>query len=697
MTSLFIEEGSKLESTIDFSRFLKSAKKNWWKVLAFSVITTGCFIPPITKMAPKYESYASVYLKAAETKPTLFEQVRSFDATQKEYYETQYQLIKARRVAKIVVDDLKLYNDPEFYGRANKDETLAEKKNNSVDYLLKHLTVSAVRKTQLVDVGFESENPKTAALVANDIVHAYINFTIEDNRNASLDTSVVLGKQIADLKVSLDKKELNLNDFLKKEHLITFHGVDGFQTAELTLLTENLSAATAQRAHSEALYKTVISYSNEGLNQFSSIPEISRHPQMETLRIKLIDQKTELSNLEKRYGDKNEKVIQAKASLVILQQQSRTLIQEIIQGMKEQYHSSVLKEDQLQADVNKMTAGFQLLGQKKTQYDNLLDDINKTRKIYNQLIQRANETAVNGQFTESAATMIDPALVPLKPTKPNKKLLIAVIAVMSLLIATIFFVILAAINNKVLAISEVKRRLGLDVLGEIRRYKKGLSASTIIDDNVELLSLDEAAFGIRSAIYLLEDKAKIIAISSTMIGEGSSTVTALISKALAVDSRVLVVDMNLRAKTLSSDLGCGDHAGITELVYTDKDLNNCIVKLPKFDFIPVGNYSVVSPLVMLTNHKIKSVCADLANDYDYVIFDAPAVEQGQDILLISQLSDAIIYVVESNKLSSPKIVDAISKLKSKHANILGCVLNKVDAKLIETSENLNASNTKGLI
>ena len=100
---------------------------------------------------------------------------------------------------------------------------------------------------------------------------------------------------------------------------------------------------------------------------------------------------------------------------------------------------------------------------------------------------------------------------------------------------------------------------------------------------------------------------------------------------------------------------------------------------------------------MLTNQKIKTLCSELANDYDYVIFDSPAVEQGQDILLISQLSDAIIYVVESNKLSSPKIVDSITKLKTNRANILGCVLNKVDDRLIEASENLNLSNVKGLI
>ncbi|SMY34618.1 Putative tyrosine-protein kinase in cps region [Photobacterium malacitanum] len=696
MSSLFVDEGTKLESTIDFSRFIKSAKKNWWKVLAFSVITTGAMTPLVLKMPPKYEAFASVYLKANETKPTLFEQVRSFDATRKEYYETQYQLIKARRVAASVVDELKLYNDPEFYGKSKKPLTLAQKKDNSVDYLLKHLTVSAVRKTQLVDVGFESEKAALAAEVANSVVQSYINYTINDNRDATDNASVLLGKQIADLKADLQKKEDNLNAFLKKEHLITFRGIDGFQTSELSLLNENLAAAVAQRVHSEAIYKTVTNQANSGVKA-GSISEISRNPQMENLRVKIIDQRTQLSDLEKRYGAKNEKVIQAKSSLAILQQQANVVIKQIVQGIKEQYQAAVLKENQLQDSVNKMTANFQKLGDKKTEYNNLVDGITKTRKIYNQLIQRQNETEVNGQFVESAASMIDPALIPEKPTKPNKKLLIAVIAIMSLLIATIFFVILAAINNKVLTISEIKRRLGLEILGEIKHYKAPLTAKEVIDNNSHLPCLDEAAFGIRSAIHLLNTQSKMIAVSSTIVDEGTSTVSALLAKSLAVDSRVLVVDLDFRTKALTKALADPHHVGMSELITHKATQDDCIIKLPNFDFIGAGDNKTLSPLVLLTNNNLKTLFAEFNNQYDYIIFDTPAVEQGKDAALISQLVDGVIFVVESNHLSSNQIVSAINQLQSNKANLLGCVLNKVNEKLIEAAENINPVNVKGII
>ena len=172
MSSLFVEEGRKLESTIDFSRLFKSIKKNWWKILAFTVIVTSISIPFILKLTPKYEAYATILLKAQLGNPTTFDKVTDFDSTRKEYYETQYQLLKSRRVILQVVDNLKLYDKPEFIG--NKLDTLEKRKERSLQYVLKHMTISPVRKTQLVAVGFESTTATDAAAVVNDSVKGFV-------------------------------------------------------------------------------------------------------------------------------------------------------------------------------------------------------------------------------------------------------------------------------------------------------------------------------------------------------------------------------------------------------------------------------------------------------------------------------------------------------------------------------------------
>lgn len=169
-------------------------------------------------MTPKYEAYATVLLKAELTNPTTFEKVVDFDSTRKEYYETQYQLLKSRRVISQVVDDLKLYQDQEFIGKKPvKDDTLAKQKERSIQYVLKHMTISPVRKTQLVEVGFESTTAKDAAAVANDIVKVFVNYSVEDNRDASLNVSSLLETEVNDLNHQLKSKEAKLNAFLKKK------------------------------------------------------------------------------------------------------------------------------------------------------------------------------------------------------------------------------------------------------------------------------------------------------------------------------------------------------------------------------------------------------------------------------------------------------------------------------------------------
>jgi len=88
-----------------------------------------------------------------------------------------------------------------------------------------------------------------------------------------------------------------------------------------------------------AIYKTTRDAKKLGINGLVGIPDVSRHPQMENLRQMIIEQ--------------HEKVIQARSQLNILQAQASRLVNEITSGIKEQYQAAVLKENQLQAEVNK--------------------------------------------------------------------------------------------------------------------------------------------------------------------------------------------------------------------------------------------------------------------------------------------------------------------------------------------------------
>ncbi|NVP01504.1 polysaccharide biosynthesis tyrosine autokinase [Photobacterium damselae subsp. damselae] len=698
MSSLFVENGSKLESTIDFSRLLKSTKKNWWKIVLFTAAMTGASIPLIMNISPKYESYATVLLKAELTNPTTFTKVTDFDSTRKEYYETQYQLMKSHRVLDQVVNNLQLYKLAEFVGNDSiEDDTLEKQKARSLQYLAKYLSIAPIRKTQLVSVGFESLNPKLSADVANEVVDVFTKYSINDNHEASSSAAVLLSEQVSDLDNQLKAKEAKLNEFLKQEGLITFRGVDGFQTEQLSLLSDNLATATAQRVNIEALYHTVMDNKKRGLSGLVGIPDISRHPQMETLRQMIIEQKSLLSDLEDRYGPKYVKVIQARSQLNTLQNQANKVVGEITAGIKEQYQAAVIRENKLQSEVNKQANAFQLLGEKKTRYDNMMDDINQTRTLYNQLLKRQNETQVSSQFSEPSAKLIDPAIVPTKPSKPNKKLLIVLVAIMSFLLSTIFILVMAALNNKVMTLSEIKRRLGLEALGEIRCYNDQFLPNGILENSNNFKTLDEASFGIRSKLLLNNSTDRVFGITSATSHEGKSVVATLIAKALMVDLKVLLIDMDLRSSTLTKSLGYTDDKGLIDVLYGRESINTVIKKRANIDILTVGSDLSRSPLVTLTDKRLTSIIDEVKLQYDYVIIDTPSTLNSQDAVLIGQYVDKMIFVTQSNFNSANVCVSAINELINNNILMAGCVLNKVKENQLESNENINDNKIKDII
>lgn len=157
------------------------------------------------------------------------EPVYRVDTSRREYYNTQFELLKSRRVAEKVVTHLGLAELPEFNGQPNPDSWLSRIKGlcsaghqedassrhqHALEYLARHLTVSPVRDTQLVSIGFESRSPELAASVANEVAQTYINLNVEERVDANTTASHWNQSRLVEIKASLEKQEKQLGDFL---------------------------------------------------------------------------------------------------------------------------------------------------------------------------------------------------------------------------------------------------------------------------------------------------------------------------------------------------------------------------------------------------------------------------------------------------------------------------------------------------
>jgi len=329
-----VENGKKRESAIDISRFASEIKKNSWKILLSGIIAGAIAWPLMSLMPSKYVSTATVLLKAQPDNVTPFQKVEGYDSTRNGYYETQNALMQSRVVLEQAVRTMKLDQNPAFNGN---DDGAAGKENeqqrieNALKTLNKNLTINSVRTTHLATVSYESTSPQLSADIANGVAESFISYSLglkqEKTRQASEDTQ----HKLALLKEQMIQQKTALDNYLAKAGLLTFRGVDGFETEQMGIVTNRLANATERRVAAESLYNEVRS----GSGNVISLPSISNHAQIQDLRIALIQANSELSQLEKTYGPQHDKVIQARARISAIQAQTAMTLREQQAGLTE--------------------------------------------------------------------------------------------------------------------------------------------------------------------------------------------------------------------------------------------------------------------------------------------------------------------------------------------------------------------------
>jgi len=227
-----VENGKQRENSVDFSRFAKELKKNAWKIALAGIIAGVVAYPLISMMSSKYVSTATVLIKAQADNVSPFPQVDGFDSTRSGYYETQYALMQSRIILEQAVRDLKLDENPDFTGvkpgSGSEDQQL--RVDQALKTLSKDLKVIGIRTTNLASISYESSSPQLSAEIANGVAQAFINYTVEQKRLKAEQARNLNFEKMEEIQKSIAKQKEEMDSYLKNSGLLTFRGIDGFDT-----------------------------------------------------------------------------------------------------------------------------------------------------------------------------------------------------------------------------------------------------------------------------------------------------------------------------------------------------------------------------------------------------------------------------------------------------------------------------------
>lgn len=279
------------------------------------------------------------------------------------------------------------------------------------------------------------------------------------------------------------------------------------------------------------------------------------------------------------------------------------------------------------------------------------------------------------------ATTVAPASVPGAPVSPNTRLDLAVGILGGLLAGCVLAVGRDALDNRVRDADVVAEMTSLSVLGSIPTYRAdspvvveadphGPTAEAFrhLRTNLQFVDLSEPVAG-----------GRVLTVTSSLPGEGKSTVAINLAAALAEDGgRVLLVDADLRRPTLAKRLGLEGAAGLTTVLLGRASVDAVAQEWggSGMRVLPAGPLPP-NPTGLLGSPAMTRLVQQLRTDYDHVVLDVAPLLPVSDAAILSRSVDGTIVLANVTRVRRPDLRDGLQSLTQVDARVLGVVLNQV--------------------
>lgn len=194
----------------------------------------------------------------------------------------------------------------------------------------------------------------------------------------------------------------------------------------------------------------------------------------------------------------------------------------------------------------------------------------------------------------------------------------------------------------------------------------------------------EAYRSLRTSIKFssVDKPIKTIVITSSLIGEGKSTVAGNLAYTLKQDGKkVLVMDCDLRKPSMHYNFFVSNGEGLTDVLVGKSDLKSVTKKIEESLFFITAGTIPPNPSEILGSKAMEDLINELSIDFDYIIFDTSPILPVSDTLLLAAKVDATLIVVKARKTREKMVKESYIKLVEAKANVIGTILNESDKSL----------------
>lgn len=173
---------------------------------------------------------------------------------------------------------------------------------------------------------------------------------------------------------------------------------------------------------------------------------------------------------------------------------------------------------------------------------------------------------------------------------------------------------------------------------------------------------------------------RTIAVTSCNPEEGKTSLAIGLAVAMANSGwSVLLIDADMRKPSAAKRLNYGVELGLSDFLSGKAEFHEVTseTNIENLHYITCGN-DISSPIALLNSSRFETLMKNIPNEYNYVIFDTPALTSVVDGILVSSMADATLLVTKFGSTQLRNLKRVKLQLESSNARLLGVVLNKVN-------------------
>jgi capsular exopolysaccharide synthesis family protein len=631
-------------------------------------------------------------------------------STPESYMETQVKLLQSESLLEHVIDKLKLQQQRPSGWRALTSR--APDRDELIRKIQRNLTVRTSGNSRVLEVLYESPDPKEAADFVNTLISEFIELSQEARWKSAEGTAEWLTNHLNIMKTQLEQSEAQLQDYARTSGLTFTSEKENLAENRLKEIQDELSKAQADRIGSQAKSEAAKSKPPD------SLPEILEDPTMREYRQRLADLQRQFAELSTTLTPEHYKVQRVQAQINELKFEMINERNNVLRRIGNEYAAARRRETLLSkahAEQEKLVADQ---SEKAIHYDTLKRDVDSNRRLYEAMLQRVKEASLASAMRDSNVLVIDRAKPPVLPYRPNLPVNSAIGLFSGALLGFGFVLVRERVDRRISAPGDAQVYLDLPELGVIpldeaaitwqngKRLQAHRSATPLPAGGAARSSLGdcpELATWKRKPSLVAEctrttltsillpiqngEGPRVIVFTSPCPGDGKTTVACNLSIAMAeIGRKVLLIEGDLRRPRLHKVFGASNSWGLSDLLWTNTSLDTMPItdvvretEVSGLWLLPGGSCGV-TPSNLFYSPQMLRLLKRLRAEFDMILIDAPPMIHLADARVLGRLADGVILVVRAGQTTTESALFARQRFAEDGTRVLGTVLNSWNPK-----------------